>query len=382
MPVPEDKIYNDAPDEFAEFLDSGRCEVSLEDLGGEDNPFVKAGIYRFRREEVKEGTYCPCCGAKEDVAPDLGFLSDYDEGDEDSPENPLNLMIVGSAPCDLQRYFSIDHNALAEFMSKGLGCTVCRQFKKTGWQFGKLRGYDVYFACRPTEGMYRALESAPKSVLVIGQNTPKTLPSALATRVIYLSRLLFVKDGELQFANEVIEEKIPMPRAGVKSESGQKGKQTKKHLKRWPIQAYAPYYLTMMSEWLDILRRENKVGKPTKEWITEWLYKHGASPNRKRLSERQIYRHIDVLSEETPPGKGKLDRRATVFGTHWNGCEDKAYVETFSVKDLTEAILKAVSTASKLGFDIKPMRNMDAADFADKSDGKFGQKRNYRTHVD
>ena len=31
---------------------------------------------------------------------------------------------------------------------------------------------------------------------------------------------------------------------------------------------------------------------------------------------------------------------------------------------------------------LQPMRDMDAADFADKCDGKFGQKRNYRTHVD
>ena len=382
MPVPEGKIYNDSPDEFAEFLDSGRCEVSLEDLGGEDNPFVKAGIYRFRREEVKEGTYCPCCGAKEDVAPDLGFLSDYDEGDEDSPENPLNLMIVGSAPCDLQRYFCIDHNALAEFMSRGLGCKICRQFKKTGWQFGKLRGYDVYFACTPTAGMYRALESAPKSVLVIGQNNPETLPSSLATRVIYLSRLLFVKDGSLHFADEIIEEKIPLPRRGAHSESGSKEKLVKKPPKRWPIQVYAPFYLSMMAEWLDILRKEDRVGQPTKEWMVDWLYKHGASPNRKRLSTRQIYRHIDVMTTDLPSAKGKRDLRVPVFGISWNGCEDKAYVATYSVDDITTAIMKAYDNAKKMGFDIKPMRDMDAADFADKSDGKLGQKRNYRTHVD
>lgn len=363
--MPENKIYNDAPDEFAEFLDSGRCEVSLEDLGGEDNPFVKVGIYSFRREEVKEGTYCPCCGAKEDVAPDLGFLSDYDEGDEDSPENPLNLMIVGSAPCDLQRYFSIDHNALAEFMSKGLGCTVCRQFKKTGWQFGKLRGYDVYFACRPTEGMYRALESAPKSVLVIGQNTPKTLPSSLATRVIYLSRLLFVKDGSLHFANEVVEEKIPLPH-GRAAHAAKEGKKPVKKYTRPPIQVYTPYYLSMMGVWLDKLQQEGKTGQPPKEWISDWLYRNGPPCNRRRLSERQIYRHIAKLTEKQSPAKCEPDYRSPVFAAHWNGCLDSAYVTRFSVDDLSEAIASALAIAEKQGFKIKTMKGMDAADFADK----------------
>lgn len=372
MPVPESKIYNDAPDEFAKFLDSGNYVVTLGELGGLGNPFVTKGIYKKRHLETPEGygyTVCPKCG---DLL-DLYFLEEDDTITCENRQHGPWTFEVKEEDCT---FYEIDHDVLADFMSKGLGCPVCRQFKD-GWLFGKLRGYDVYFACNPTEGMYRALESTPKSVLVIGQNTPKNLPPALATRVIYLSRLLYVKDGTLHFANEAVEDKIPLPRG-----NRQKEKPTKKTARRWPIQVYAPYYLTMMSEWLDILRKEDRAGQPTKEWMVEWLYKHGASPNRKRLSTRQIYRHIDVLSEETPPGKGKLDRRATVFGTHWNGCEDKAYVDTFSVKDLSEAILKSVSTARKLGFDINLMRHMDAADFADKSDGKFGQKRNFRTHVD
>lgn len=384
MPVPEGKIYNDAPDEFAEFLDSERTEVSLRALGGVDNPFVKEGIYKESEYCITDYdyyAYCPVCGKEVYFDDDPGEYPEYD---------PLvvacNYIGCGThefavRPDDC-KFYVIDHIALAEFMSKGLGCAVCRQFKKTGWQFGKLRGYDVYFACSPTAGMYRALESTPKSVLVIGQNTPKNLPPAFATRVIYLSRLLYVKNGALQFANEVVEEKIPLPQGGARPESGPKEKQTKKPPRRWPIQAYAPFYISMMAEWLDILRREDRVGQPTKEWMVDWLYRNGASPNRKHLSTRQIYRHIEVMTSDRPPEKGKPDLRVPVFANHWNGCEDRAYVATYSENDFGSAVMDAWNKAKKMGFDVGPMRGMDAADFADKSDGQVGRKRCFRTHVD
>ena len=319
MLVPEEKIYNDAPDEFAEFLDSGETEVSLCDLGGLANPFVKEGIYK-RKDATADCTS-----------------------------------------------FTIDHPALAEFLSKGLGCTVCRQFKKTGWQFGNLRGYDVYFACFPTAGMYRALESMPNSVLIIGQNTPKALPPEIAVRVIFLSRLLFVKDGGLHFANEIIRLKIPMPDKGDEGDKAQKEKPPKKQ-GHPPVQVYTPYYLSMMGVWLDKLRKEGGTGRPPKEWIVDWLQDKGPSCCRRGLSQRQIYRHIDKLTSPAPPAKGKPDFRSDVFTAHWNGCLDSDYVSHFSVEDLTNAIMKAFDVAKKMGYDIRPkvMRNMDAADYADK----------------
>ena len=377
MPVPESKIYNDAPDEFAKFLDSGNYVVTLGELGGLGNPFVTKGIYKKRHLETPEGygyTVCPKCG---DLL-DLYFLEEDDTITCENRQHGPWTFEVKEEDCT---FYEIDHHALADFMSTGLGCRVCRQFKD-GWLFGKLRGYDVYFACTPTAGMYRALESTPKSVLVIGQNTPKNLPPALATRVIYLSRLLFVKDGTLHFANEAVEEKIPLPQGEAHSQSGLKEKQTKKPPRRWPIQVYAPFYLSMMAEWLDILRKKDMVGQPTKEWMRDWLYKHGASPNRKRLSTRQIYRHIDVMTSDQPPEKGKPDLRVPVFGNHWNGCEDRAYVATYSVEDITAAIMDAWEKVKKMNIDVGPMRGMDAADFADKSDGQAGRKRNFRTHVD
>ena len=85
---------------------------------------------------------------------------------------------------------------------------------------------------------------------------------------------------------------------------------------------------------------------------------------------------------DLPPENGKPDLRVPVFGISWNGCENKAYVATYSVDGITTAIMNAYDSAKKMGFDVKPMKKMDAADFADRSDGKFGQKRNYRTHVD
>ena len=230
MATPEAKIYNDAPDEFAEFLDSGHLVVTLDKLGGQNNPFIKEGIYRE---------------AAPNISPNGEIQIRFPDGNESKVTEVKYV----------NKDYAIDHNALAEFMSRGLGCKISRQFKKTGWQFGKLRGYDVYFACVPTAGMYRALESAPKSVLIIGQNNPETLPSSLATRVIYLSRLLFVKDGTLQFANEVVEEKIPMPQGGGRRDSEPKERRAKGNPKRWPIQMYAPHYLKMMAEWFENLRR-------------------------------------------------------------------------------------------------------------------------------
>ena len=361
MAVPEDKIYNDAPDEFAEFIDSGRPDVSLKELGGEDNPFVKEGIYKESSfDEFCDYAYCPECGHI------VCFNNDFSYRE-------LITLKCGNENCEWEfdvdaddcKHYAINHYALAEFMSKDLGCSVCRQFMKTGWQFGKLRGYDVYFACKPTEGMYRALASAPKSVLVIGQNNPKNLPSALATRVIYLSRLLYVKDGTLHFANEVIEEKIPLQR-GSTARAGDKSEKPSKKLARPPVQVYTPYYLSMMAEWLERLQKQGKTGRPSKKWMVEWLYKKGPSINRRRLSERQVYRHIEKLTEQTPPPKGEPDYRSAVFAAHWDGCLDMAYVNHYSVDDLTEAISEAFATAKKLGFKIKTMRDMDAADFADK----------------
>lgn len=379
MAVPETKIYNDAPDEFAEFIDSRRHEVSLNDLGGENNPFIKEGIYKESwnaGEELyycTEYAYCPDCGNK------VGFYHDFSKKAyidvECSCGRELTFRLKDCT------HFAIDHCALAEFMSRGLGCKICRQFKKTGWQFGKLRGYDVYFACIPTAGMYRALESAPKSVLVIGQNNPETLPSSLATRVIYLSRLLFVKEGSLHFANEVVEEKIPLPR-GRAAQVAEEGKKPAKKKRRPPVQVYTPYYLSMMGVWLDKLQHEGKTGQPSKEWISDWLKKNCPPLNNRHLSGRQIYRHIEKLTDDTRPASGKPDYRSDVFTAHWNGCLDMAYVNRFSAEDLTDAIMSAFAVMKDLGYKPTTMRGMDAADFADKSDGKFGQKRNYRTHED
>ena len=134
-------------------------------------------------------------------------------------------------------------------------------------------------------------------------------------------------------------------------------------------------------EWFENLRREKRVGRPPIKWIADWMYKHNASPSRKRLSERQIYRHITALTEASSKN-GKPDRPYAEFVTHWYGCEDSRFVDNFTGESLADVILKLFPSAKLDGNDIKPMRDMDAADFADKCDGKFGQKRNYRTHVD
>ena len=350
MAVQEDKIYNDAPDEFAEFLDSGHLVVTLSELGGLNNPFIKDGIYRE---------------ADPSISPNGELQIHFNE----DVENPKITDVKY-----VNKDFAIDHSALAEFMSKGLGCSVCRQFKKTGWQFGKLRGYDVYFACIPTAGMYRALESAPKSVLVIGQNNPETLPSSLATRVIYLSRLLYVKDGKLHFANEVVEEKIPLPRGCAAKATEQVAKPAKK-LSHPPVQVYTPYYLSMMAAWLEKLQKDGKPGRPKIPWIVDWLHKNGPAFRSGRLSTRQIYRHLDVLTGRIPPAKGKPDCRSAVFTAHWNGCLDMAYVNRYSGEDLTDAILKAFELAQKLGYKIKPMRNVDAGILAVGAGGEDDEDR-------
>ena len=147
-----------------------------------ENPFIKSGIYT--QVPIKE---CQCETCAVNTEPDMFF------GEDDICEKCRTSVEQKKTNPD----YEIDHLALAEFISNRIGCTSCRQFKKTGWQFGTLRDYDVCFACSPTPGMYKALESTPKSVLIIGKNTPKLLPASLATRVIYLSRLLLVENGEL-----------------------------------------------------------------------------------------------------------------------------------------------------------------------------------------
>ena len=365
MPVSDSKIYNDAPDEFAEFLDSGRYEVSLSDLGGVNNPFVKEGIYReccFRAEYAADYygqyAYCPDCGNK------FYFNHDFDK---------YNCLEWKCEDCGSELFiyendsihFTIEHARLAEFMSKGLGCSVCRQFKKTGWLFGKLRGYDVYFACTPTAGMYRALESTPNSILVIGQNTPKNLPPALATRVIYLARLLYVKDGALHFANEVVGEKIPLPR-GHTAKATKQDETPAKNPSHLPVQIYTPYYLMMMGVWLEKLQKEGKHGRPKKPWIAKWLHKNGPSflRGREPLSPRQIYRHINALTGKTRAPKGKPDCRSAEFIIRWDGCRDMAYVSGYTGEGLADAILKASESSRKLEYEIGPTRSVDAATLA------------------
>lgn len=362
MPAQESKIYNDAPDEFAKFLDSERFLVTLSELGGINNPFVKENIYKKHHLESDDGngyTVCPKCGN----FLELCFL-EYDDTITcyNRQHGPWTFKVT-EEDCT---FYEVDRYALAKFMSKGLGCSVCRQFKG-GWLFGKLRGYDLYFADSPTAGMYRALESTPKSVLIIGQNTPTNLPPALATRVIYLARLLYVQDGTLHFDNEAVEEKIPLLR-GRTAKATEQGEKPAKEPSRPPIQVYTPYYLMMMGEWLEKLQREEKHCRPKIPWIAKWLHKNGPSflRGREPLSDRQIYRHLDALTGKIRAAKGKPDCRSLEFILHWNGCLDSAYVARFSVANLGEAISEAYTTAKKHGFKIESMRDMDAADFADK----------------
>lgn len=371
MCVPQEKIYNDAPNEFGKFLDSGRKTVSLHELGGLANPFVKAGIYQ------PVPTTSPI-RIEDEVCPDLGETFEK----QDKPTHASAFMVPGvevgmpSCPGVVVQIFStederteelyeIDRAALAEFISRGIGCRICREFQ-CGWFFGKLRGFDVYFSCSPTPGMYRAITTSDKSILIIGKNTPKLLPDGLEHKVILLSRLLYVQDRRLNFAHEAIEEKIPLPPQREVKKKEKQPDEPKKKQSRPPIQIYIPYYLSMMTEWLDQLRKTDTTGQPNKDWIVDWLYKNGPAFNHKRLSPRTIYRHINTMMSCDPPKKGKLEHRSAQFTAQWNGCVDIHYVKHFSLKDFTGEIIKAFNIAKKLGFDIKLMRGMDAAEYADK----------------
>lgn len=350
------KIYNDAPDEFAEFLDSEQPTVSLAKLGGLENPFIKLGIYTKCPEFEMAFVNCEFCNR-------LHTIDSQELSTEDNP-HPLYCDNCGSeflAYKDQHILYKIDHDALAEFISKGIDCRICRQYKKTGYMFGKLRGYDIYFACNPTEGMYKALECEPKSILIVGQNTPTLLPTALATRIIYLARLLFVKDGTLNFAHEILEEKIPLYKESKKAITND---QPKKKQPRPPVQCYTPFYLSMIAEWLVELKKQDKAEQPSKRWMSNWLYKHGPTFNRRRLSERTIYRHINQLISTKPPSKGKPDCRSPVFTAHWHGCLDISHVNHFATTDITGEIIKAFSIARETGFDVGVMKGMDAFDFA------------------
>ncbi len=311
MGQPAARKYNDAPDAFAEFLDSGKDAVSLAELGGDGNPFIKAGIYARNAGEE-------CC--------------------------------------------RVDRAALAEFLSGGLGCTVSRRFQR-GWFFGKLRGYDVYFACSPVDGMYKALATTEKSVLIIGRNNPERLPDGLLKRVLFLSRLLYVKNGRLEFAMEAVEEKIPPEPGAAKAQK----REPERRQSRPPVQVYAPYYLEMMADWMARLKAEGRTGRPSKGWIADWLKENGPPCARsRRLTERTVYRHIGLLASSEAPEADALDCRSPVFKAHWEGCENPRYVARFTVDDLTDAIMKAFETAKSLGFSVKTMRAMDAADFAER----------------
>ena len=349
MCVPQEKIYNDAPDEFAEFLDSGEQTVTLEKLGGENNPFIKAGIYQRLPPPV-----CHCEDCDINRLPDFDPIEAEHICDQCRENNDRKAQIVT---------YSIDHLALAEFISNGIGCTICRQFQR-GWLFGTLRGYNVYFACAPTAGMYRAITTSEKSVLIIGKNNPKLLPKGLEHKVIFLSRLLYVDDGILNFAPEAIEEKIPVSRRERRRAERPTGEITKKH-SRPPIHVYTPYYIAMIREWLEELRREKKTGKPEYKWITEWMHEHCHIQGLEPVGERQIRRHVAKLVAEMPDNP-KRDKRSPSFALYWDGCEDENFIARFSEEDVNSLILKTFKTAQATGFKVRPMRGMDAAEYADK----------------
>jgi len=341
-----EKIYNDAPDEFAEFLDQ-EGTTTLATIGGRDNPFVKAGILR---ELPRPTNNCDTC--------EIGRLTDIDPDDADAI--CLKCRMSGP-PTDDEIEFALNLETLGEFISSSIGCKVCRQFKRTGLQFGQLRGHDVYFACRPTASIYKALEMTPKSVLIIGQNNPKEIPSQIANRTISLSRLLYVDDGSLHVAPEVIEEKIPMPKSEAKSKTvSPKCKKPS----RPPIQVYAPYYLQMIREWIMRIRKSGKLQPHTAKWISGWMLDYGPFKDH-RLSERQVYRHLGMLKEMDFDTK-KPDRRSPVFVVYWNGCSDMKFVQNFSDADINDIIIKTFDTAKTQGFAIRPMRKMDAAEYAEK----------------
>ena len=92
----------------------------------------------------------------------------------------------------------------------------------------------------------------------------------------------------------------------------------------------------------------------------------GPAITRRRLSERQIYRHIELLTGKKQPRKGKPKCQSVEFIVHWNGCLDISHVNHYSVEDLASVISKAFAKAKKMGYPVKPMKSMDATDFADK----------------
>jgi len=352
MCIPKEKIYNDAPDEFAEFIDSKREYVHLSELGGEANPFVVEGIYE--PYEIAEKS---CAGCEFDD-PD-NYDRDPDWCDQACAHCRAAIELAKNDPV-----YKINDMRLAEFISSGIGCAVCRQFKKTGWQFGKLRDYDVYFACSPTPGMYKALECTPKSILIIGMNTPDMLPTSLAVRVIYLSRLLYVAGGRLNFAQEAIEEKIPHPRRRTRRTDRMTGGEGKKY-SRPPIQVYAPYYLAMICEWLERLREKNEIGTPSFGWVTRWIHSNCHIQNINSVGERQIRRHVKTLMSGNVQS-GRLDKRSPTFAVYWNGCNDKGFITKFSREDIASLIINTFEIAKKTGFKVTPMKGMDAAEYADK----------------
>ena len=352
MCIPREKIYNDAPDEFAKSLDQGGPAVSLRELGGTDNPFIKVGIYKLEDDEfVSYHTHCPYCEAwtgTDDQPDEYGFIN-FSCGCGTQFQHEV----------DECTYYTIDHAALAEFISKGLKCTVCRQFQG-GWLFGKLRNYDVYFACAPTKGMYKALESTPKSILIIGKNTPELLPTPLATRVIYLSRLLYVMDGELHFASEVIDEKIPLSHEGERTKGAKKGA-PKKAQSRPPIQAYTPLYLKMIREWIYNLHAKNETGTPSIDYINDWMRKNGRIDGVAPVSKWQTRRHINKLT-----GKAKGENIDPTFSVYWNGCTSESFISENHSKDISKTIMTLFSVANRTGFKVSLMHGMDAAEYATK----------------
>lgn len=350
-------IYKNAPDEFAEFLDSPYIAVSLKKLRGKENPFVKLGIYQEHGYSEYESITCKECGEEITI-----HCPDFD-GKHLSYPTTCNICNK-SFLLDGRQFilYRIHHDVLADFISKGIGCPICRQYKKTGYMFGKLRGYDVYYASKPAEGMYKALEAEPKSILIIGQNNPSSLPSALAHRVIYLSRLLFVENGELKFANEAIEEKIPQSRSKAKLTSPNAVPKRKKKV-HLPIQIYTPYYLAMVKAWIKTIRDTGgKYKKPPMKWMQSWLAENGPLEGH-RLCVRQIHRHIELLESEV--SDGKVDHRNPIFTMYYNGCESMQFVENFFEKDLVAEIQKTMQRATKIpGYRIRPMRTCDAAEIA------------------
>ena len=347
MCVPQEKIYNDSPNEFAEFLDSRRKYVFLSELGGTANPFVVEGIYEL--SEFKKPKCAEC-----DV--NRHYAVDPEWGDQ-ACSHCERL----AAQAEHDPVYTINFVRLAEFISSGIGCDICREFQKPGWLFGKLRGYDVYFAYSPTKSMCRALKTSEKSILIIGGNNLEHLTAGLETRIILLSRLLFVKDGRLNFAHEVIEEKIPQARRRNRREHPKSEGEPKKTQSRPPIQVYTPLYLTMIREWILNLHAKNETGTPSIDYINDWMRKNGRIDGVAPVSKWQTRRHINKLI-----GKAKGENIDPTFSVYWNGCTDERFISENHAKDISKTIVNLFKVANSTGFKVSPMRGMDAAEYADK----------------